>query len=77
MKPFSLPYLQTKTVYPGSLTRLGVEGGTRNTSCMDPITGISVHGTFCLLLPTPIVSCTYPTVELKYADTGALHLPLT
>ena len=76
MKPFSLPYLQTKTVYPGSLMRLGVEGGTRNTSCMDPITGISVHGTFCFLLPTPIVSYTHTTVKLKYADTGALHLPL-
>ena len=72
MKPFSLPYLQTKTVYPGSLTRLGVEGGTRNTSFMDPITGISVHSTICFPLPTPIVSYTYPTVELKYVDTGAL-----
>ena len=68
MKPFSLPYLQSKTVYPGSLTHLGVEGGTRNTHCMDPITGISVHSTFCFLLPTPIAYYTYPTVELKYAD---------
>ena len=57
--------------------RLGVEGGTRNTSCMDPITGISVHGTFCFLLPTPIASYTHTTVELKYVDTGALYLPLT
>ena len=77
MKPFSLPYLQTKTVYPGSLTCLGVEGGTRNTSCVDPITGISVHSTFFLLLPTPIASYTHTTVKLKYVDTGALHLPLT
>ena len=74
---FPSPIYNLKPFYPGSLTRLGVEGGTRNTSCMDPITGISVHSTFCFLLTTPIASYTHTTVELKYADTGALYLPLT